>query len=116
MTLEADDDRKKVSYRSYSLPQLDRGRSRYQHPNTGISPAVGRLAFPGFFLDPNLVGSEPWGESWTGPQAGPHHHDRVLSVNGEPVSSSQEVMKLARARGNSAKVLLEERQCPSVGS
>jgi sigma-B regulation protein RsbU (phosphoserine phosphatase) len=58
--------------------------------------------FPGFFLDPNLVVSESWDESWTGPQAGLHHRDRVLSVNGEPVNSSQEVIKLARARGKGA--------------
>lgn len=53
--------------------------------------------FPGFFLDPNLLVSESWDEGWTGPKAGLHHRDRVLSVNGEPVSSSQEVTKLARA-------------------
>jgi len=114
MTLEADGDRKKASYRSHLLPQLDRGRGCHQHPGTGIGPVVGQ-PFRGFFLDPNLVVSESWDESWTGPQAGPHHRDRVLSVNGEPVGPSQEIMKLARARVSSAKVLLEERQCPSDG-
>ena len=54
--------------------------------------------FPGFFLDPNLLVSESWNEDWTGPWAGLHHRDRVLSVNGQSVSSSGEVIKLVRAR------------------
>lgn len=72
--------------------------------------------FPGFFLDPNLVVSEYWDKSWTGPQTGLYHRNRVLSVNSEPVNSSQEVMKLVRVRVSSAKVPLEGRQCPSDGN
>ena len=54
--------------------------------------------FPGFFLDPNLLVSESWDVGWTGPQAGLDHRDRVLSVDGTSVSSSQEVINLVRAR------------------
>jgi hypothetical protein len=54
--------------------------------------------FPAFFVDPNLVVSDSWDEDWEGPKSGLHHCDRVLFlVDGEPVTSTQEVAKLARA-------------------
>lgn len=62
--------------------------------------------FAGFFLVPNLLVSDTWDERWTGPQAGLHHRDRVLSVDGEPIRSSQEVMGLVRARGAGAFAFL----------
>ncbi|MGH7787531.1 MAG: ATP-binding protein [Candidatus Binatia bacterium] len=53
-------------------------------------------AFPGFFIWPNLFVPAVGGPDWTGFEAGVPYDSRLVAVEGEPVSSPEDVYRAVR--------------------